>query len=81
MALELDSFQAENGEYHAMSGIPLTIQVFDDLAVVNAYLRGFQTQPGGSPTFVTRRWHSVWKNEGGRWLQVSNFGYAEPPAR
>jgi hypothetical protein len=53
---------------------PLTIQVFETFAVVNAYSRGYrQPLPGQDPQWETGRLHFVMKKEGAKWLQVANY--------
>jgi len=81
MADNLDTFWFGSSDFHETSATPLTIQVFDDFAIVNAYVRGFQSKFGGEPTWFTMRWHSGWTYEGGRWLCASNFLYFEAPVR
>lgn len=61
------------GEFHAVTVVPLTIQVYDDFAIVNASVRGIRKQPGGNPAMFDDRWHSVWKKEDGKWLQIANY--------
>ena len=77
MADELDTFWFESGAMLRTSVTPLTIQVFDDFAIVNAYVRGFAQEFGGAPQWMTWRWHSGWAKEGDEWLCVSNFIYWE----
>ncbi len=78
MADGLDTFWFVSSDYHETSATPLTIQVFDDFAIVNAYVRGFMSEFGADPEWFTMRWHSGWTKEGDTWLCVSNFLYFEP---
>ena len=77
-AKNLDTFWFTSSDFHETSATPLTIQVFGDFAVVNAYVRGFMSEFGGEPAWFTLRWHSGWAKEGENWLCVSNFLYFEP---
>lgn len=53
---------------------PITIQVFDNFAVVNAYGRGYRDAgPGQDSKWETTRLHFVMKKEGKNWLQVANY--------
>jgi ketosteroid isomerase-like protein len=81
MADNLDTFWFKSSDFHETHATPLTIQVFDDFAIVNAYVRGFISEFGGAPKWATWRWHSGWKKEEGEWLCVSNFIYFEPQSQ
>jgi hypothetical protein len=53
---------------------PVTIQVFDTFAVVNAYARGLREGAAGqAPVVQNARLHFVMKKEGNQWLQVANY--------
>lgn len=56
---------------------PLTILVYDDIAVLNFYARGYLAQPGEQPRWSTAQLSNVWKKENGRWLLLSVHGYLE----
>jgi hypothetical protein len=61
------------GEFDAVNVVPLTIQVYENFAIVNAYSRGYVKDPGKDPVMMTTRWHSTWKKEEGKWLQIANY--------
>ncbi len=54
--------------------VPLTIQVYDTFAVVNAFCRdNLEPRAGEDPEWSTLRLHLVMKKEGSRWLQIANY--------
>lgn len=57
---------------------PLTIKVFDDVAAVHAYIRGYRSVGDGEPEFSAVRWTTVWKKEDGKWLQILNYIQSDP---
>ena len=62
------------GKWVAYDLTPLTILVYDDFAVLNAYMRGFrEDRPGGDAKWTTLRLHNDWKKDDGRWRLVANY--------
>lgn len=77
-ALDTAFWGAVGARMHGRSITPLTILVFDDVAAVHAYIRGYQAFGEETPKFAGIRWTSVWKKEDGKWLQALNYGHPDP---
>lgn len=79
-ALTLDTafWGVVGARMHGTTVTPLTILVYDDIAAVHAYVRGYQSVGSADPTLATFRWTSVWKKEDGKWMQVLNYSQPDP---
>ena len=75
-AFALDSVEWPQGRQWLTGNCsPLTIQVFDTFAVVNAYGRALlePIASGQGPEWQTMRLHMTWRRDGNGWLQVANY--------